>query len=77
MASPLFDVIAACLNGDEALYCANKHVVEGFRKAMAIELAPHKVRVNSLVPAFTETPRTRPFFENEFFRKDTLWQTSA
>jgi NAD(P)-dependent dehydrogenase (short-subunit alcohol dehydrogenase family) len=46
--------------------------MEGFTKAMAIELAPHRVRVNSLAPTFIETPMTRPFFENESFRKDTL-----
>jgi NAD(P)-dependent dehydrogenase (short-subunit alcohol dehydrogenase family) len=39
---------------------------------MAIELAPHKIRVNTIAPTFIETPMTRPFFENEAFRKDTL-----
>jgi NAD(P)-dependent dehydrogenase (short-subunit alcohol dehydrogenase family) len=54
------------------VYCATKHAMEGFTKAMAIELAPHKVRVNTLAPTFIETPMTRPFFKNEAFRKDTL-----
>jgi NAD(P)-dependent dehydrogenase (short-subunit alcohol dehydrogenase family) len=54
------------------VYCATKHAMEGFTKAMAIELAPHRIRVNSLAPTFIETPLTRPFFENEAFRKDTL-----
>jgi NAD(P)-dependent dehydrogenase (short-subunit alcohol dehydrogenase family) len=54
------------------VYCASKHAMEGFTKAMAIELAPHNIRVNSLAPTFIETPMTRPFFENEAFRKDTL-----
>jgi NAD(P)-dependent dehydrogenase (short-subunit alcohol dehydrogenase family) len=54
------------------VYCATKHAMEGFTKAMAIELAPHKVRVNTLAPTFIETPMTRPFFQNEAFRKDTL-----
>ena len=54
------------------VYCASKHAMEGFTKAMAIELAPHKIRVNTLAPTFIETPMTRPFFENEAFRKDTL-----
>ena len=39
---------------------------------MAIELAPHKIRVNTLAPTFIETPMTRPFFENKAFREDTL-----
>jgi NAD(P)-dependent dehydrogenase (short-subunit alcohol dehydrogenase family) len=54
------------------VYCATKHAMEGFTKAMAIELAPHKIRVNTLAPTFIETPMTRPFFQNEAFRNDTL-----
>jgi NAD(P)-dependent dehydrogenase (short-subunit alcohol dehydrogenase family) len=54
------------------VYCASKHAMEGFTKAMAIELAPHKIRVNTLAPTFIETPMTRPFFQNEAFLKDTL-----
>ena len=54
------------------VYCASKHAMEGFTKAMAIDLAPHKIRVNTLAPTFIETPMTRPFFQNEAFRKDTL-----
>ena len=54
------------------VYCASKHAMEGFTKAMAIELAPHKIRINTLAPTFIETPMTRPFFENEAFRNDTL-----
>jgi sulfopropanediol 3-dehydrogenase len=54
------------------VYCATKHAMEGFTKAMAIELAPYKIRVNTLAPTFIETPMTRPFFQNEAFRTDTL-----
>jgi NAD(P)-dependent dehydrogenase (short-subunit alcohol dehydrogenase family) len=54
------------------VYCASKHAMEGFTKAMAIELATHDIRVNSLGPTFIETPLTRPFFENEAFRKEVL-----
>ncbi|MGB8070516.1 MAG: SDR family oxidoreductase, partial [Pseudolabrys sp.] len=54
------------------VYCATKHAMEGFTKAMAIELASHKIRVNTLAPTFIETPMTRPFFQNETFRADTL-----
>ena len=54
------------------VYCASKHAMEGFTKAMAIELAPHRIRVNTIGPTFIETPLTRPFFENEAFRKDVL-----
>jgi NAD(P)-dependent dehydrogenase (short-subunit alcohol dehydrogenase family) len=54
------------------VYCATKHAMEGFTKAMAIELAPHKIRVNTIAPTFIETPMTKPFFENQAFREDTL-----
>jgi NAD(P)-dependent dehydrogenase (short-subunit alcohol dehydrogenase family) len=54
------------------VYCTSKHAMEGFTKAMAIELAPHNIRVNSLGPTFLETPMTRPFFENKEFRDEVL-----
>jgi NAD(P)-dependent dehydrogenase (short-subunit alcohol dehydrogenase family) len=54
------------------VYCATKHAVEGLTKAMAVELAPHNVRVNSVAPTFVETPMTKPFLEDKTFREDTL-----
>jgi len=54
------------------VYCTSKHAMEGFTKAMAVELAPHNIRVNSLGPTFLETPMTRPFFENKAFRDEVL-----
>jgi len=54
------------------VYCASKHAMEGFTKAMAIELAPRGIRVNSLGPTFLETPLTRPFFENAAFKAEVL-----
>jgi NAD(P)-dependent dehydrogenase (short-subunit alcohol dehydrogenase family) len=55
-----------------SVYCATKHAMEGMTKAMAIELAPHRIRVNTLCPTFIETPMTRPFFENQDFRRFVL-----
>lgn len=54
------------------VYCASKHAMEGFTKAMAIELGPHDIRVNTIGPTFIETPLTKPFFENEAFRREVL-----
>ncbi len=54
------------------VYCASKHAIEGLTKAMAIDLAPHRIRVNTVCPTFIETPLTRPFFESEAFRTDVL-----
>ncbi|PWC29387.1 3-oxoacyl-ACP reductase [Pseudoroseomonas aestuarii] len=51
-----------------SVYCASKHAMEGMTKAMAIELGPHRIRVNTLCPTFIETPLTRPFFEEASFR---------
>ncbi len=41
---------------DRAVYCASKHAIEGMTKAMALEWAPHGVRVNTLCPTFIRTP---------------------
>jgi NAD(P)-dependent dehydrogenase (short-subunit alcohol dehydrogenase family) len=54
------------------VYCMTKHGIEGLTKAMAIDLAPHGVRVNSIGPTFIDTPLTRPFFEDRAFRNDVL-----
>jgi len=53
-------------------YCMTKHALEGFTKALAVELAPHNIRVNSVAPTFIETPMTAPFFEDPKFREWTL-----
>jgi NAD(P)-dependent dehydrogenase (short-subunit alcohol dehydrogenase family) len=54
------------------LYCASKWGLEGLTKAMALDLAPHRIRVNTLCPTFIETPMTRPFFENAAFKDAVL-----
>ena len=46
------------------VYCAAKHAVEGLTKAMALELAPHGIRVNAVAPTFVDTPMTRPFLSD-------------
>ncbi len=44
---------------DRTVYCASKHAVEGMTKAMAIEWADTKIRVNSICPTFIKTELTR------------------
>ncbi len=51
------------------VYCMSKHAVEGLTKAMAVELAPAGIRVNSVAPTFIETPLTRPMLEDADFRE--------
>lgn len=41
---------------DRAVYCANKHALEGMTKAMALEWGGHGIRVNTLCPTFIRTP---------------------
>ncbi len=57
---------------NRTLYCASKWAMEGFSRAMAIELAPHRIRVNTLCPTFVETPMTKPFLEDVIFRQSVL-----
>jgi NAD(P)-dependent dehydrogenase (short-subunit alcohol dehydrogenase family) len=57
---------------NRTLYCGSKWAIEGFTKALAVELGPHRIRVNTISPTFIETPMTQPFFENEEFRRRTL-----
>ena len=58
--------------GRRSVYCATKHAMEGFTKAMAIELGPLGIRVNTLCPTFIETPMTKPFFNDEAFKANVL-----
>jgi NAD(P)-dependent dehydrogenase (short-subunit alcohol dehydrogenase family) len=46
--------------------------MEGFSKAMALDLASCGIRVNTIAPTFIETPMTKPFFENEDFRTSVV-----
>jgi NAD(P)-dependent dehydrogenase (short-subunit alcohol dehydrogenase family) len=49
---------------DRAVYCAGKHALEGMTKAMALEWAPHRVRVNTLCPTFIRTPLGEQTLQN-------------
>lgn len=57
---------------NRTVYCMTKHGIEGLTKAMAIDLAPLGIRVNSIGPTFIDTPLTKPFFQNTAFRDDVL-----
>jgi NAD(P)-dependent dehydrogenase (short-subunit alcohol dehydrogenase family) len=57
-----------------SVYCMTKHAVEGLTKALAVELAPEKIRVNTVAPTFALTPLTEPFFADQAFRDAVLSQ---
>ena len=54
------------------VYCMTKHGIEGLTKAMAIDLAPLGIRVNSIGPTFIDTPLTRPFWNDTSFHADVI-----
>jgi NAD(P)-dependent dehydrogenase (short-subunit alcohol dehydrogenase family) len=55
-----------------AAYCATKHAVEGLTKALAVEWAPHGVRVNAVAPTFVETPLTAQWLADPAFREEVI-----
>ena len=54
---------------ERSVYCASKHAVEGFTKAMAIEYGPYGIRINTICPTFILTELTRSTFEDAKKRK--------
>ena len=54
---------------NRTVYCASKHALEGMTKALAWELGPHNIRVNTLCPTFIETPLTAPMLAKPAFRE--------
>lgn len=55
-----------------SVYCASKWAIEGIARAMAIDLAPHGIRVNTLCPTFIETPMTKPFLQDAAFKASVV-----
>lgn len=47
-----------------AVYCATKFAVEGFTKSMALEMAEHGIRVNTICPTFVLTELTEVSFND-------------
>ena len=53
-------------------YCASKHAVDGITRALAVEWAPHGIRVNAVAPTFVETPLTKQWLDDPEFRAEVL-----
>ena len=62
---------------DRAAYCSSKAAVVNLSRVLAIEWAPHQIRVNAICPTFVETPLTQVMFENEEIKSDILGRTPA
>jgi len=52
---------------NRTLYCMSKFAAEGLTKAMAVELAESRIRVNTVAPTFVLTPMTEPMFADQKF----------
>jgi NAD(P)-dependent dehydrogenase (short-subunit alcohol dehydrogenase family) len=57
---------------NRSLYCASKWAMEGMNKVIALDLAVHGIRSNTIAPTFIETPLTKPFFEDPAFKANVL-----
>ncbi len=58
-------------------YCASKGAVTVFTKALALELAPYKVRVNCICPGDIDTPLTQSQFNDATDHQDQLREMSS
>jgi NAD(P)-dependent dehydrogenase (short-subunit alcohol dehydrogenase family) len=54
------------------MYCTSKHALEGMTKALAWELGPLNIRVNSICPTFIETELTATMLNDPAFRHYVL-----
>ena len=52
--------LALCGDGDAAHYAAAKGAIHAFTKSLAVEAAPHGIRVNCVAPGPTDTPLMTP-----------------
>jgi 2-dehydro-3-deoxy-D-gluconate 5-dehydrogenase len=57
---------------ERAAYCAAKAGVVNLVRVLALEWAPHGVRVNAVGPTFVETPLTRQALANPKVRQDIV-----
>lgn len=53
---------------ERSVYCASKHAVEGFTKAVAVDLKGQGVRINTVAPTFIETDMTRATLARDDFQ---------
>ncbi|MCC5977497.1 MAG: SDR family oxidoreductase [Salinarimonas sp.] len=57
---------------NRTVYCATKHAMEGFTKALAWEVGTHGIRVNTLCPTFIRTPMTAGMLADPEFERSVV-----
>ncbi len=57
---------------NRTVYCATKHAMEGFTKALAWEVGAHDIRVNTLCPTFIRTPLTAGLLADPEFERNVV-----
>ncbi|WP_426756184.1 SDR family NAD(P)-dependent oxidoreductase [Myxococcus sp. Y35] len=62
-------ILGLRVSGSVSPYCASKAGLIHLTKAMALELARHRIRVNALAPGYIETDFNRVFFAGEAAKK--------
>jgi NAD(P)-dependent dehydrogenase (short-subunit alcohol dehydrogenase family) len=70
----LASVAAHVGQNNHANYCSTKHGVLGFTKALALDMAPYNVRVNSVSPGATDTPMLRGDVAKEAAQKGVSFE---
>ena len=56
-------------------YQTSKGAVVNLTRALALEFAPHNIRVNAVAPTFVRTRLTKPVFENPEVMKNVMLHT--
>lgn len=51
----------------QSSYNASKAAVIHLTKSLAVEWAPHNIRVNAIAPGYMNTPMARPFFDDPYY----------
>jgi NAD(P)-dependent dehydrogenase (short-subunit alcohol dehydrogenase family) len=57
---------------NRSVYCASKWAMEGMTRAMAVDLAPYGIRVNTLCPTFIQTPLANGYLADPAFHAEVL-----